>query len=81
MLGDGATASVVEGGTFVLYAQLDRPSSEETRVMFSVEAVGPVAYEVLPHRYLGLDESTDEGVPGDAYTIYGGYTSPSPDER
>ncbi len=80
MLGDGATASVVEGGTFVLYAQLDRPSSEETRVTFSVEAVVPVAFGILPDHEVALVDS-DEGVPGDTYTIYGGYTTPSPDER
>ncbi|MCY4428877.1 MAG: hypothetical protein OXC11_00580, partial [Rhodospirillales bacterium] len=49
VLGDGASASVAEGGTFVVWVELDRPSGDPTTVTISVRATGSVDHTILPH--------------------------------
>jgi len=51
-LGDGVSTSVAEGGTFVVWVTMDRPSSRDTTVTISVQAAGGAEYIILPnHRF------------------------------
>ena len=78
-LGDGATASVAAGTTFLVWAQQDRPSSEDTRVTIVVQATGGAGYEFL-HDYAGIpDAMPEEGWPLYTYRIHPGETTPEDD--
>ena len=47
VLGDGESANVAEGKTFVVWAELDRQSSADTVVTVSVQAAGDVTHTLI----------------------------------